>query len=61
MSRYTLNLTRRVTVRFTEEQYKELEDIAIEERFHISEVVRSLSVGFLRQRRKLASLTGLRP
>ncbi len=61
MSRYTLNLTRRVTVRFTEEQFKELEEIAIEERFHISEVVRSLSVGFLRQRRKLTSLAGSRP
>lgn len=61
MSRYTMNLTRRVTVRLTEEQYSELEEIAVDERFHVSEVIRSLTLGFLRQRRKLVPMAGPRP
>lgn len=56
-----MNLTRRVTVRLTEEQYSELEEIAVDERFHVSEVIRSLTLGFLRQRRKLVPMAGPRP
>lgn len=61
MQKFKQNLTRRVTVRFTEEQYRELEQVALEQAFNVSEVVRALALAFLRQRRKLSPLAGSRP
>ncbi|CAH2031256.1 hypothetical protein [Trichlorobacter ammonificans] len=58
MARFRNHLSRRVTVRFTDDQYSELEEIAVGERFHVSEVVRSVMLGFLRQRRKLEAVAG---
>ncbi|CAH2031259.1 hypothetical protein [Trichlorobacter ammonificans] len=58
MARFQNHLSRRVTVRFTDDQYRELEEIAVGERFHVSEVVRSVMLGFLRQRRKLEAVAG---